>query len=121
MEAWFATYRERAKHPAQMEEVPLSIAIPSEDWDRIKRGRDAKEMEDRWVIGYAVPFLEFYRSWTDTLVFKLAIETQSDGVMAGPLFAARVEDWYRPQPPDKEVEMVRKVLEYSFGFVTEAT
>ncbi len=107
----FADYRAtRAKLPRVTEEHPARFIILRSDWELLKHGFWPRDMDDRWLAGYRRPWLELYRSWTDTLVFSVRIDDTADEVVAGPVRAARNEDWYRPVSAEKEVSLVRDVV-----------
>ncbi len=115
MDDTFAAYREKAKTAAHMEEIAFSETLSAEEWGQAQTGFRPRDMDDKWRIGFHAPFLEFYRSWTSTLVFKLKVNAQGDVVTLGPLYAARDVDWYAPHADWDEVSMVKKVMLWTLG------
>ena len=111
----FESYRQRAKCAARMEEIPFSSSLSRENWHKARKGFRPRDMDDKWRVGFHDPFLEFYRSWTNTLVYKLKVDESDESVELGPLFAARDVDWYNPHPEWGEVTLVRNVMEWCLG------
>lgn len=111
----FAAYREKAKTAARMEEIPFPASLTAQEWEQAQNGFRPRDMDDKWRVGFHAPFLEFYRSWTGTLVFKLKVDVQQDHVVLGPLYAARDVDWYNPHPDWEEVNLVKNVMEWTLG------
>ena len=112
MDERFATYRETAKRAAEMEELAFSLTLTPEEWQRCKAGVWPRDMDDRWVVGFAAPFLEMYRSWTRTLLFKLKVTVSDEGAVAGPLYAARGTDGYRQPSPEVERRLVTSIVKF---------
>lgn len=111
----FETFRKGARQAPRMEEVAMKATLSHAEWSRVQNGFKPRDMDDKWRIGFHDPNLEFYRSWTHTLVFKLHIDTRDDAVHCGPLFAARDVDWYQPNPDRDEATVVRKVMQWTLG------
>ena len=108
-EHWKTFLRDKASVPDVMVDIPVDFEIAEDDWTYLRdTGAWPKAMEDKWVIVYCDPSLEFYRSWTGNLIFRLAIDATQTPVRAGPAQAARA-DWYNHKTLDEAAQLERLV------------
>src|SRR5690242_14431546 len=79
----------RTSPPARMRPLDFELVLDPARAERLLLGTVPKEMEDKWFVYADDGHVNFHRSWTGNLVFRLTIERAADGVR---LTAAQVND-----------------------------
>jgi hypothetical protein len=65
---------------ARMRPLDFELVLDPARAERLLHGTVPREMEDKWFVYAEGDHLNFHRSWTGHLVFRLTVERAADGV-----------------------------------------
>lgn len=100
--------------PAPQSGVPLDLEanFTAEDFLKIKEGYVPEEMEDKWFIYFANGWLNFHRSWTGFLIYKLQILPKKIGFSVTDSWVNRDYEQYQNTDINKDRELVMDIINH---------
>jgi len=59
--------------------IPYHAKFTAEEFARLKKGSVPESMDDKWSIRWQEPHLDFHRSWTGEVVYRITLMETPDG------------------------------------------
>ncbi len=97
--------------PLTRVELPFSRCFSADEIRRLSHGLIPLRMEDKWFGILRSDSLDFYRSWTGYLIYRLAVHESGDGIDAGPLVINNDPKQYIRRGDHFDLEMVERLID----------
>jgi len=69
--------------------LPYHARFTVEEFARLQKGSVPESMDDKWSIRWKKPHLDFHRSWTGEIVYRITLKATSEGGEASEALLAR--------------------------------
>ena len=106
--------------PTVRADLALTESVTPEEFERMKRGLIPQQMEDKWFIYFAEPWLYFHRSWTGACIYAVRFESSAAGASAVESWVNRDSTQYRETRTDYD-RLLAKFLIDAFLLGKRAT
>ncbi len=92
-----------------MKSLPAEIFFTKEQFEKIKKGFQPQDTQDKWLMRFENGVLHCERSWTGTSVFKIKFSPKNGG------YATREIEYnpeaFKPGEPLSDEAVIKKVKE----------
>jgi hypothetical protein len=92
------------------EKAEVHLEFTREEFEVIRRGFIPRDMDEKWFIYWDGEYLNFHRSWTGHLIYRLRMLEGEDKVVGKELIIERVGNVKVYAPAEKEVEIVKMLV-----------
>jgi len=94
----------------KQEQAEVNLEFTREEFEVIRRGFIPRDMGERWFIYWDGQYLNFHRSWTGNLIYRLRLVEEDDKVVGTELIIERDENIFKYSTVEKEIEMVETLV-----------
>ena len=82
--------------------IEILLKFTAEQYEKLKRGLEPEQMEDKWLIYYEDGWLHFCRSWTRFEIYKSKLEQGKDGYVMKEFWAERNQEKWANSSDDHD-------------------
>lgn len=111
-------YWAAATEVAMLNALPLRADLPlldrtftPEEYELLKLGYNAHDMDSKWGILFKDGWLSFYRTWGAILIFLLHLTEEEQGVRVDQAYASRDTNMYTGTDTEEEVRLVTFLID----------
>ena len=101
--------------PKKRHRIGFQRKFTDAEFEKIKFGHIPHEMEDRWFVYFENGQLNFHRSWTGHCIFQVKLARVDDAWAVDEAWASQDESQYQANSEDEDIEMLKKVFQWSLG------